>query len=320
MLLALWLGGLKMRRETQTKSIKESKISEDKKLVICIFCKSKNTVKWGKRKTKDRGIIQTHKCLKCGKRFTVDNGFYRMRNSESKITMSIDMYLSNLSSRKMRNQLQRHFNHKISHVSILDWVRKYVLKVHKFVDRLKPQLGDRFYADETFIDCENRKDALWCNVDWDTRFISGFHYSTSRNVKEAVKFLKNATKNKKPKFIQTDSAMFYPKAMRKVFINKRMKARNIDRYDVKHIANNVTKTKKHNVRIETVFMKIKDRVEDFRGLKALWSAPILLMGIVLQHNFIENHTTTRALPCELAGLKLEAGVNRWLGLIRLASC
>ena len=78
------------------------------------------------------------------------------------------------------------------------------------------------------------------------------------------------------------------------------------------------KTGKHNVRIETVFSKIKDRVDDFRGLKALWSAPILLAGIVLQHNWIQEHTTTRKLPCELAGLKLETGINRWLGLIRLA--
>jgi len=65
--------------------------------------------------------------------------------------------------------------------------------------------------------------------------------------------------------------------------------------------------------------KIKDRVDDFRGLKTLWSAPILMQGVILQHNFIENHTTTGKLPCELAGLKLETGVNRWLGLIKMAS-
>jgi len=56
-----------------------------------------------------------------------------------------------------------------------------------------------------------------------------------------------------------------------------------------------------------------------RGLKAVWSAPILLAGIVLQHNFIENHTTTGMLPSELAGLDLDCGVNRWLGLIKLSS-
>jgi hypothetical protein len=43
-----------------------------------------------------------------------------------------------------------------------------------------------------------------------------------------------------------------------------------------------------------------------------------MAGIVLQHNFIENHTTTGQLPCELAGLQFETGVNRWLGLINLS--
>ena len=121
------------------------------------------------------------------------------------------------------------------------------------------------------------------------------------------------TKNK-PKYIQTDALPFYPKAFRNAFgfgINKKN--------DTEHIINNVQKTGKHNVRIETVFSKVKDRVEDFRGLKALWSAPILMQGIILQHNFIEQHTTTGKIPSELAGLKLTDEKNRWLGLIKLAS-
>jgi len=65
-------------------------------------------------------------------------------------------------------------------------------------------------------------------------------------------------------------------------------------------------------------MKIKDRVDDFRGLKALWSAPIMLMGIVIQHNFIENHSTTDEVPSEKAGVNLDLEENRWLGLINLA--
>ncbi len=76
------------------------------------------------------------------------------------------------------------------------------------------------------------------------------------------------------------------------------------------------KTGKHNVRIETVFMKLKDRIDDFRGLKATWSAPMLLTGLIIQHNFIEQHTTTGAIPAELAGIKLDLGNNRWLGLIK----
>ena len=91
------------------------------------------------------------------------------------------------------------------------------------------------------------------------------------------------------------------------------------RLKIEHRINNVSKTGKHNVRIETVFSKIKDRIDDFRGLKALWSAPILMQGIILQHNWIEVHTTTGRIPAELAGMKVKAGENRWLGMIRKAS-
>ena len=66
-------------------------------------------------------------------------------------------------------------------------------------------------------------------------------------------------------------------------------------------------------------MEIKEGVVDFRGLKALWSALILMAAIVIQHNFIENHSITDEVSCEGAGINLDLGENRWLDLIRLSS-
>ena len=237
-----------------------------------------------------------------------------MRNNEKIITMSIDMYISNLSSRKMRNQLSRHLNTKISHMSILDWVRRYTLKVSKFVDKLGYNMGNNFYADETLIDCGGRDDRFWCCIDWDTRLITGAHYSLSGNPIEAQKFLFKSIQKGKPRFIQTDGGVFYPRAFRKLFYSNK-----IGGLTIEHKIQNASVTKIHNYRIETVFMKIKDRVDDFRGLKALWSAPILMSALIIQHNFIEAHTTLDEVPCNRAGQKLNFGDNHWLGLIRLAS-
>ena len=282
--------------------------------IKCKHCKSQNFRKEGIRKTNNRGNIQKYFCKDCKKFFTYDDGFYRMRNKPEIITMSIDMYISNLSSRKMRNQLKRHFNNKISHVSILDWVRRYTLKVHKFIERQGYNLGENFYADETMIDCEGRKDRFWCCLDWDTRLISLVHYSLSANPDEAQKFLKKSIVKGKPKYIQTDAGMFYPQAFKKMFYSNKFGG-----LTVENRIQNYQKTGIHNYRIETVFMKIKDRVLDFRGLKALWSAPILMNAIVIQHNFIEAHTTINEIPCEKAGVKLALSENRWLDLIRLSS-
>lgn len=280
----------------------------------CVHCKSTNYLKKGFRQTEKRGKIQKFYCKDCNRFFTNDEGFYRMRYADNTITLSVDMYLANLSSRKMRNQLKRHFNTKVSHMTILDWVRKYSLKVHNFVEKLRYSLGKKYYADETMIKREGHKDRFWACVDWDTRFITGIHYSIKGNIKEAKEFITKSIKKGKPKFIQTDSAKFYPKAFKKLFYKNKLKG-----LEVGHKQNNVWRTKKHNYKIETVFMKIKDRVDDFRGLKALWSAPILMAGLTIQHNFIEEHTTTGENPCATAGQDLELGNNRWLGLIKMAS-
>ena len=89
---------------------------------------------------------------------------------------------------------------------------------------------------------------------------------------------------------------------------------------VEHKIQNYQRTRIHNYKIETVFMKIKDRVYDFRGFKALWSAPILMTSLVIQHNFIEVHSGTNEIPFERAGVDLDLGTeNRWLGLINLSA-
>lgn len=304
-----------MSREEQIKPRDEANENNNKNISVkCIFCKSSNYIRKGYRKTQNRGKVQKYYCRDCKRFFTADMGFYRMRNSEAKITSAIDLYFSNLSSRKIRNHFRRHLEHNISHITILDWCRKYVLKVSKYINTLQPQLSGKVYADETEIDCGKRKDIFWCSVDWDTRYINATHYNTTtQDLENATEFMKKIKQSKKlPKYVQTDAGIFYDAAFKKVFAWWRKEA-------PKHIVVNTSRTGRYNVRIETVFMKIKDRVDDFRGLKALWSAPILLQGIILQHNFIEAHTTTGKVPCELAGQDLDLGENRWLGLIRLAS-
>lgn len=283
------------------------------RIPTCRFCKSRDVVHRGTRQTLWRGKIKRYGCKTCARTFTMDDGFFRMRNAPDKITRGIDLYFSNLSSRKVRNHYKRHDSHKISHVTVLDWCRKYTLKVHQYIDTLEPKIGGRCFADDTQIDRAGHKDHFWACIDWDTRYISAIHYSVDSGANEATAFLRKA-KKAAPRYIQTDAAMFYPKAFRKAFYVQKTHG-----LSVEHRVNNHALTGRHNVKIESLFMKIKDRVYDFRGLKALWSAPILMAGIALQHNFVEEHTSTRKLPAELAGVNTVTNENRWLGLIRRAA-
>ncbi|MBU1203555.1 MAG: hypothetical protein KKG60_00625 [Nanoarchaeota archaeon] len=46
-------------------------------------CKSKDIIKWSKRKTENRGKIQGYKCNSCSETFVIDP-FFRMRNAPEK--------------------------------------------------------------------------------------------------------------------------------------------------------------------------------------------------------------------------------------------
>ena len=69
----------------------------------------------------------------------------------------------------------------------------------------------------------------------------------------------------------------------------------------------------HQIRIHNILIKIplKSTIDPIALLNGI--------GIVLQHNFIEEHTSLRDYPCDRAGLNLNMGQNRWLDLIKLSA-
>ncbi|HIH11250.1 TPA: IS1 family transposase [Candidatus Woesearchaeota archaeon] len=158
--------------------------------VKCSYCKSDAVVKRGLSQTQHRGKQQRYLCKNCERTFIPDFGFWKMKNNEAKITKAIDLYFSNLSSRKVRNNYRRHENTPVSHVTVLDWCRKYTLKVQKYVNHFTPQLSGEYYADETEINRGKNNDIFWCSVDWGTRFINATLYSPfAQNMADAKEFM-----------------------------------------------------------------------------------------------------------------------------------
>ena len=72
-------------------TIQQTQKTDDKK-INCPQCKSENVIKWCKRKTENRGLIQRYKCKDCEKYFILDDGFFRMRNAPQKVTCAIDLF------------------------------------------------------------------------------------------------------------------------------------------------------------------------------------------------------------------------------------
>src|SRR3989344_3920403 len=102
--------------------------------IKCSKCSSENVIKWTKRETLDRGFIKRYKCKNCQTTFTLDDGFFRMRNSPLKITCALDLFYNGVSTRKVQQHFKAFYPHNSSHKSIYKWIVKYAKLIHKFTD------------------------------------------------------------------------------------------------------------------------------------------------------------------------------------------
>jgi transposase-like protein/predicted RNA-binding Zn-ribbon protein involved in translation (DUF1610 family) len=292
---------------------------------VCPKCKSENTIKWTKRKTQNRGLIQRYKCNNCNKTFTIDDGFFRMRNHPKKITCAVDLFYRGVSTRKVQEHFKAFYPHNSDHTSILRWIRKYSVMISKFTDKLKLNVGAEVQIDE--VEYHRRKShklKLGNEKNWfidsicpQTKFMVASNYVKSRGmdeIKAVIKDIKTKTEIQ-VKVITTDGLPAYPNAIKKVygFSNK------THRVEVYHNRINASKGEGFNYPIERLHNNLRARTKTMRGFHgSIESANAILKGFEVYYNFITKHQTINKCPYELAtDLKLNSE-NKWLELIRLS--
>jgi len=303
--------------ETQTKNI-------EKKKVICRFCKSENTIRWTKRKTQNRGLIQRYKCKDCGKCFTLDDGFFRMRNTPQKITQAVDLFYRGASTRGTQEHLGMFYPHNADHSTILRWVWKYAKIIGKFTDKLRLNLSEEIQFDE--IEYRRRKshkskgteDNFFIDgVCPTTRFMMSSEYTRSRNKKKIISIISSAKERTTTKIqmVTTDGLNGYIGAVKKVFGYNLKESK----FNVFH--NRVVTSNKDtfNYPIVRLHNNVRARTKVFRGFHgSLRSANLILKGYEIFYNFIRINQAINKCPYELAtDLKLKEN-NKWLELIKLS--
>src|SRR5208337_4967171 len=114
----------------------------------CLFCNSIEIIKWGVRHNK-YGDLQKFSCKSCGKFFTVNVGFERMKHNPQAITTSMQLYFSGESLRNTARSLSL-IGVQVSHQTVYNWIEKYTVLMAKYLNKITPQVGDTWRADEIF--------------------------------------------------------------------------------------------------------------------------------------------------------------------------
>jgi transposase-like protein len=286
---------------------------------ICLSCESNQLIKRGIRKTEHRGEVQRYGCKSCGKRFSINQGFWKMKNHESKVTGCMNLYYSGMSLRKIQSHLQM-FAPKNTHYStIYRWLVKYANMISRISDKFEIESGNELMSDEMEYKRLGEQNWFVDTLDTETRFMVSSGFIKSRKNEDMIKILKVAKERtgNSVKMVTTDAMLGYPTILSKSFNYK------LHWNHKSPIIHNVVKADERgfNHKIERLHGTIRDRTKIMRGFHgSLYSAKMIMKGMEIYYNYIRKHQgIDNKTPQEEAIPMLDLGVNKWLGLIRLSN-
>ncbi len=288
------------------------------KQITCPKCKASHIKKREFRRTANRQKIQRYECKECRFAFVQDQGFWKMKNHEHKVTACMDMYYSGMSLRKIQAHLQMFYPKNSHYSSIYRWIVKYAEMISKVTDKLPINSGVELMSDEMEYKRLGRQNWFVDTLDTTTRFMVSSGFIQSRTNEDLIRILREARNktNGNIKVITTDALLGYPAVLRKAFsVNN--KFRNNER-----VIHNIVKADERgfNHKIERLHNTIRDRTKIMRGFHgSLESAKAIMKGMEIYYNYIRKHQgIDNMTPQQTAIPQLDLENNKWLGLIRLS--
>ena len=281
----------------------------------CPKCGSIRVIRFGSTYGK-----QSFKCKDCEHRFRESALVKGSRYTPEMVSLTLDLYFSGTSLRKIARIVNNHFGTKMGKSSIYRWIETFVPRISEYANSLTPELSETWQADELFVKMkggvkdtqykQNNMAFLWNVMDRKTRFLLASRLSTHRNVNGAVGAFNEArkvAKDSQPERIFADKLNAYPQAM--TYWEGESKPKLVAKMGV-------GKPHANNNRIERLNGTLRERVKVQRGWKSM-KTPIA-EGQRIHYNFVKPHQALEGqTPAERAGLVVE-GENKWLSLMKAA--
>ena len=277
---------------------------------VCIFCRSPNLIKWGIRHN-NYGDIQRFACKACGKSFTVNLGFERMKHNPQGVTAAMQLYFSGESLRNTARSLKM-IGVEVSYKTVYLWIKKYTELMERYLSTVRPQLSDTWRADEMFLKMKGNLTYLYALMDDQTRFLIAQQVANTKYTADVRPLLElgKAVAGKKPKTFITDGAANFHEAYLKEFHTAKKET------DTEHIRHIRLAGDHNNNRMERFNGEVRQREKVTRTLKRM-DSPIL-SGYRIYHNYVRPHEALEGrTPAEKAGIEIK-GNDKWMTIIQNA--
>jgi transposase-like protein/DNA-directed RNA polymerase subunit RPC12/RpoP len=285
--------------------VKVNRVITEVNFQKCQYCGSTNIVKNAVRHNQN-GDIQRYKCKTCGKRFSINLGFEKMKATPKIVTEAMQLYFTGESYRNVQKFLKLQ-GVNVDHSTILRWVKKYVQLMENYLENMKPNVGNTWRADEVWMKVKGDKKYLFAVMDDETRFWIAQEVADTKHTHDCFNLFNQSKMlmGKQPKTIITDGLHSYSVAAE------------VTLDEAKHIRHIKLKGDIHNNKMERLNGEFRDREKVMRGLKKK-NTPII-SGYQIYHNYIRPHEALNGqTPAEACGIQIE-GNNKWITLIQNAS-
>ena len=199
-----------------------------------------------------------------------------------------------------------------SHLSIYNWIKKYVTLMKTYLEKITPNVSDAWRADELYLKVKGNPKYLFALMDDQTRFWIAQQVADTKYTSNIQPLFKDAKQiaGKRPNTVITDGAANFADAFNKEFFTLKDPR-------TRHISHIRLQGDHNNNKMELMNVEVRDREKVMRGLKRN-NTPILT-GYQLFHNYFRPHEALKGkTPAEKCGIVIE-GENTWKTVIQNAS-
>jgi transposase-like protein len=197
--------------------------------------------------------------------------------------------------------------------TVYRWIKKYVAIMDKYLDQMKPQVGETWRADELFLKVRGNMKYLYALMDDETRFWIAQQVADTKYHADIHRMFHDGRKaaGKAPNRIITDGAMNFGSAINDEFWREKRALAIVHDRDIRFGG------EIHNNKMERMNGEIRDREKVVRGVKK--SESPLIKGLQIYHNFVRPHMALDGrTPAQVAGIEV-LGPNKWQTIIQAAS-
>lgn len=279
--------------------------------VQCDRCSSIRTIHYGKSADK-----QIFYCKDCQHKFREPSLLKKARYDPKIVTLTLDLYFSGLSLRKVARSVNDHFGLELDHSTVYNWIKTYVPIISKYVNSLVPNdtALRTWSADEVFVKMKGGNEVrdgthlayLWNVMDYKSRYILASKLSERRDTNGAIRAFQEAIKNANghlPNTINTDGLDGYVPAIKQVF----------DKGVWHKARTGINKPHANNNRLERSNGTQRERIKVQRGWKSMDT--MIPEGLRIHMNCVKPHMALDGRsPAQKVGIMKERA--KWMDLLK----